>query len=118
MKKVYVAGRYSGTNVIEILSNMRQGIKYSCEIMRMGFAPFVPWLDFQLGLHEKFDVETYKDVSIEWLRASDCMFLVPKQERSAGVKAEIVIAEEMGIPIFTSMYDLIAWGESHQKGNA
>lgn len=112
MKRIYVAGRYSGDNVIEILNNMRCGIKWSCEIMRMGFAPYVPWLDFQMGLHEEFDVEAYKSVSIEWLKAADCMFIVPRQELSPGVKAEIKIAEDIGIPIFTCLYDLLNWSNN------
>ena len=40
MKRVYVAGAYSGDNVIEILQNIGRGEWYSAQIFKLGYAPF------------------------------------------------------------------------------
>ena len=113
MVRVYVAGRYNGKDVIEILHNMRVGIDLGVKIMEIGYAPYIPWLDFQIGLRADFDVQTYKDCSMEWVRFSDAVLLVPDQERSSGVLAEIEMARVLNIPVFETIDELKAkslWG--------
>lgn len=116
MFRVYVAGRYSGSDVIEILSNMRKGIELSVEVMRAGFCPYIPWLDFQIGLHVDFDVETYKRIGLEWVKVCHAVILVPNQEISSGVRAEIDMARNLGIPVFTTITDLLIWREMATQG--
>jgi len=69
MKKVYVAGAFSGDNVLTILDNMRKGMRLATEVLLAGFAPFVPWFDyhFQLNLREgeTLKVEDYYNYSME-----------------------------------------------------
>jgi hypothetical protein len=117
MIRVYVAGKYNGPNVIDVLSNMRKGIELSVEIMKLGFAPFVPWLDFQMGLHAEFDVETYKACSMEWVKVCDAVLLVPNQVRSAGVQAEIDMARKLQIPVYKDIDALIQYRDFILKNN-
>ena len=42
----------------------------------------------------------FYDYSIEWLKVSDVMVLVPGWKKSKGTLAEIEVAKECGIPIF------------------
>lgn len=109
MLKVYVAGKYNGANVIEILANMRAGILLSAKVMQAGFAPFCPWLDFQIGLTCEFTVEQYKACSMAWVGVCDVMLLVPGWENSGGAKAEIEEANRYHIPVFESLELLITW---------
>ena len=109
MLRVYVAGKYSGSDVISILKNIKDGISFSAKVMKCGFSVYVPWLDHQLAFFEDFDVQTYKDVSMSWLEVSDAVILVPDQERSQGVLDEIQRAKELNIPVFESLDDLIGW---------
>ena len=110
MKRVYVAGAYSAGNVIDVLDNMRKGMRLSTEVMLAGFAPFCPWLDyhFQLMLRddENLTVQNYYDYSIAWLDASDAVLLVPGWESSKGTIAEIERAEQLGIPVYTNLYEV------------
>ena len=107
MKRVYVAGAYSAGNVIDVLDNMRKGMRLSTEAMLAGFAPFCPWLDyhFQLMLREgeTLSVKDYYEYSLAWLEVSDAVLLVPGWENSKGTIAEIERAELLGIPVFTDL---------------
>jgi hypothetical protein len=44
MKRVYVAGSYNGPSVIDVLNNMRIGMRAGVDVLRAGFSPWVPWL--------------------------------------------------------------------------
>ena len=63
MRRVYVAGAYSASNVISVLDNIREGMRLSTQVLLLGYAPFCPWLDhhFQLMLREgeKLSVDDY-----------------------------------------------------------
>ena len=110
MKRVYVAGAYSATNVIDVLDNMRKGMRLSTEVMLAGFAPFCPWLDyhFQLMLREgeALSVKDYYEYSLAWLEVSDAVLLVPGWENSKGTIAEIERAEQLGIPVYTNLHEV------------
>ena len=100
MKKIYVAGKYSADNVIEILNNMHDGIKKSAEILGNGDAPFCPFLDYQFQFFNKnLKIEDYYRYSIAWLEVSDEVHVLPNSKNSKGTRAEIKRAQELGIPI-------------------
>jgi hypothetical protein len=111
MKRIYVAGSYNGPNVIQVLDNMRIGMRASLDVLRSGFAPFCPWFDFHfqlmLGPGETLRIEDYYNYSIAWLKASDAIYVCNYREDSVGTKKEIEVAEQMSIPVYYTMQDLI-----------
>jgi hypothetical protein len=109
MIRVYVAGAYSSDNVIGVLGNMRRGINQSLDILEAGFAILCPWLDFQFGLNRPLTLGQYQANSIAWLEVSDAMFLVPGWEHSKGTQAEIEVANDLGIPIYTDIDSLLRY---------
>jgi hypothetical protein len=115
MLRVYVAGKYNGPNVIDVLKNMRKGIALSGEVMKAGMAPFCPWLDFQLGLTDDFTVEQFRACSMEWVKCSDAMLLVEGWENSQGVADEIIVAHQFNVQIFSKLEDLIYWKNSMDR---
>ena len=125
MKKVYVAGAYSDDNVLGVLRNIGRGEHWASEVFKLGMAPFTPWHDktFVIANWESnFTVPMFYDYSMEWLKASDAVFVIHNHEGmknwedSHGTKKEIQVAEENGIPVFYSLDDLIAWkDESSDK---
>lgn len=107
MKRVYLAGAYSADNVIDILDNMRRGMRAATEILLAGYSPFVPWFDFHFQLmlreNESLSVEDYYRYSIDWLEVADIVAVMPNSENSRGTQAEIKHAKKLGISVV--LYD-------------
>jgi len=109
MKRVYVAGAYSANNTLDTLRNMGRGMRAGLDVLRAGFAPFVPWFDYHFSLFregETLKVEDYYNYSLAWLEGSEALLVLPNSENSRGTQAEIERAKELGIPIFYSLEDL------------
>ncbi len=105
MKRVYLAGPYSGPDVLTVLANIGDGRNAAALVFAAGFAPYVPWHDAdfyeRLTPDERsgIGVELFKQQSMEWLEASDCVALLPRWQGSAGARAEAQRAEQLGIPV-------------------
>jgi len=112
MKRIYIAGAYSGPDVITVLQNIGKGEWYAAQIFKEGFAPFVPWHDkdfvFKLW-DQELSVEQFYEYSMAWLEVSEAMFLVPGWEKSHGTEMEIYKAIEDDIPTFTEIDKLKEW---------
>ena len=118
MKKIYVAGAYSDDNVLGVLKNIGRGEEYAAKLFQHGFAPFTLWHDKDFVLRNwrlDFTVKMFYDYSMEWLRCSDAVFIVPNCHglktwaSSKGTWAEIEEAESNGIPVFYEMHDLLEY---------
>ena len=123
MLRVYVMGRYSDDNVMDVLKNIRKGIKTSIEVLMIGCAPYDPWLDFMhiLLMNDEQLSNLHKEImykySCAWLRASHCALLLPERiEDSVGVQEwEMPIVHERGIPIFTDLEELKRYAELSRR---
>jgi len=109
---VYVMGAYNGPNVIDILDNMREGINLCTDLAELGFNPYCPWLDFQYGLNRHLPVETYKRVSIAWMKKADICILTSNWKNSQGTKNEMALASLLGIPVMETKEELIEYSEA------
>lgn len=105
MKRIYIAGSYSADNVIEILDNIRKGIRAATIVLLKKDAPFCPWLDYNYNLalreNEKLTIEDFYRYSLAWLERSDMVVVLPNSEKSKGTQAEIKRAKELNIPVLT-----------------
>ena len=104
--RVYVAGPYSGTDIITCLKNIGKGEEMGAYLFALGYAPFVPFHDKDFVLRrpdDEFDVEEFYAYSLAWLEVSDCMLVLPGYESSRGTLKEIEFAKERGIPVY---YDI------------
>jgi len=111
MKRVYIAGAYNADNVVSVLDNMRRGMRAATEVLLKGYAPFVPWFDYHFNLMlrecEELLLTDFYDYSIAWLEVSDAVLALPSCGGSNGAQMELERAEELGIPVFYSLLDLI-----------
>ena len=106
MNRIYVAGCYSADNVIEVLHNIREGVKMGAKLLKMGYSPFCPWLDHQYSFYEDISVEQYYKYSLDFLEVCDAMLVLPGYEKSKGTIAEIRFAKLKGIPVYYNIKDL------------
>lgn len=104
--KIYVAGKYSADNIIDVLHNIREGTKISARLIKMGHSPFCPWLDYQFSFYEDISVEEYYEYSIDFLKVCDVILVLPDYEKSKGTLKEIGLAEDIGIPVYYSINEL------------
>ena len=119
LRRIYVAGSYNADNVIGVLDNIRIGLRACTELLMNGYAPWSPWLDFQLHLQlhgkERITVNEYRQYAIAWLAVSEAVIVLPNSEKSEGTQAEIKIAKELGIPIFNDPAQLDEWATKTDK---
>lgn len=122
--KVYIAYRYScnfppfNSDVLAILGSIGKATRVGLELAKLGFIPFIPHLDFLVAImdgsliDDKFPLtkDYYYKSSMEWLKCCDAMLLVDSMDikrGSKGVKVEYEYCIDVGIPIFTSIEELL-----------
>lgn len=109
-KRVYIAGAYSGPDVITVLGNMRRGLALSAKVASLGFAVYSPWTDCLLHFQQDISLDAAYRQGMAWLEVSDAVVLVEQgAEQSHGTQAELARARELKIPIFTHLGDLCEW---------
>jgi len=96
---------------MQFLRNIRTGIKASIEVLKAGFSPFCPFLDYQFLLCADnpldITVADFYRYSMAWLMAADAMLLLKGWETSLGTVEEVKVADEQNIPICNSVEDII-----------
>jgi len=105
MKKVYIAGPYSGPNKHE---NVHRAREAAAILFVRGWAPFVPHtmtLDFEKD-YPYIRKEVYLKTDLEWLEQCDAVFMLPGWEESAGARGEYHRARESGLPCYSAMEDV------------
>jgi len=117
-KRIYVAGPLAPKGVhpatkhptIEYLYNVRAMIAGAVELINRGYSPFCPGIDFSYFIYSGANISEskIKGVSMDWLRVSDGLLLLPRWKKSAGTLAEIAEATSIGIPMFESIDELDA----------
>ena len=105
--RVYIAGRLSGCEA-DYLANVARMLEAWRKLAESGYAPYCPAADLLLGLVSPggIDVDVYRSLSMEWLRASDAVFVSNPDDITPGQEAEIAEAERLGIPVAYTVDDL------------
>ena len=110
MKKIYIAGPYSAGNIMQVLKNISVGQKMAVRLLSYGFAVYCPFVDYQFAILESnLSKELFQKNSMEWVKVSDAMILLPGWEGSGGTLREIVVAEKHGVRVFEDFNDLLRW---------
>jgi len=114
MKRVYIAGKLN-SDACGYIVNVHKMIMAAENVRKLGFAVFVPGLDFLQGLvFGNWEYKNYFESSQPWLDASDAIFLTPGWQTSEGTKREIEHAKSRSIPVFDDLKELAkAMGDLH-----
>jgi len=108
-KLVYVAGKLN-SDAVGYIRNIHLMIKEArkLRIYKEHLSVYVPANDFLEGVVcGDFDYDNYFQNSQAILERSDAVYVCPNWESSQGTKREIEYAEEMGIPAFYYVAELL-----------
>ena len=115
MKVVYVAGAMSADNLPTMLENIHRGVQLASEALEAGYAPFCPHLDVAYKLLRGEDlcvpVNIFYEYSMEILTRCDYILVCAKSNNSVGTKAELEKALELGLPIFSSVEEMVSYDQ-------
>lgn len=103
-QKIYVAGPYTKGDVAV---NVRNAIEAGNILADLGFAPFVPHLTHFWHLVFPRPYEFWCDLDNQFIAHCDGMLRLPGV--STGSDAEVELAKQQGIPVFTSIDDLVVF---------
>lgn len=106
-KRIYVAGNYNADNIIKSLDNIKRGTRICVELLKKGYIPFCPWLDFHFHWFGDLTIDDYYRYSIGWLDACDCIYVLKNSENSKGTQNEIEYAKKLRIPILYEGVDFL-----------
>lgn len=99
--KIYIAGPYSNGDVEE---NVRIAIHAGDYVARFGHIPFIPHLTHFWHMLIHHDYEFWMKQDMEWLK--ECDALLRLEGESKGADREVAMAQELGLKIYTSVFDV------------
>jgi len=114
-KRIYVAGALSSKQdrtrnpskvVTDYIQNLHRMCKTASELRKLGYYPYIPGLDFLLGLVDgEWEEDDYRGIGFAFLEVCDAMLIISE---SWGVTQELARAKQLGIPVFYGIESLIA----------
>ena len=119
-KRIYIAGPISKG---DLLGNVNQATAAFTELMKSGFAPFCPhWSVYAKPARRNtlghvlctatadgngLPHDAWLGVDVPWVRVADALLRLPGE--SKGADQEVTEAKRLGIPVFYSVADVVAW---------
>jgi len=116
MKRVYIAGPYSGSCEAEVEENVQRAISVGCKLLQMGYEPFVPHLSHYLDLELRaqgvtVNYDRWIDWCLAWVERCDALLFLGE---SPGAERELHYARDLGKTIYLQMGDI----PNHALANA
>lgn len=105
-KLIYVAGPFRGPSAYSIHQNVNHAEMWAYALWDAGFAVICPHLN-TAHFDKSLPDETFLRGDLTILRRCDAVFLVPGWEKSQGAKSEAAEARKAGIPVYTSVFELL-----------
>jgi len=115
--RIYVAGalttlapgvedtRTPSTVVIEYIQNMTKMFRVAGVLRKMGFTPYVPAWDLLCGLvNGNWNEEEYRGIGLDFMEVCDAVLVISD---SRGVQREVKCANELGIPVYHSLGEIL-----------
>lgn len=96
--RVYVAGPYTKGDVV---LNVREAVRVSDELLKLGYAPYVPHLSHFWHMLFPHEYQVWLDLDNEWVTCCDVLLRIPGE--SSGADKEVALAESLGLPVFFSV---------------
>lgn len=91
----------AGANYDGICKAIRHAIDVGSQLMHLGFAPFVPHYSHFGNLFHFHTWEQWMAIDKAWISVSDALLRLEGPSR--GADQEVIWAQQMGKPVFTSI---------------
>lgn len=104
--RVYVAGPITSSG--NLLLNVRRALYTGTDLLKRGFAPYVPHLTcyWEIVAPEDFTYEDWLGLDVEYLSVCDCLLRLDGV--SAGADREAALMRELNKPVYLSLDTLLA----------
>jgi len=99
--KAFISGAYSGGSISEVEINVSKARCVIEDVIKAGWVPQCPnvyWHSYA----ELQDYDFWLEAALAILRTCDVLVLVPGWGTSSGVRKEIDLAREPGIPVISA----------------
>jgi hypothetical protein len=109
-RRVYVSGPLTDGGRLspdEIVLNMQRAAALGAAVLKAGMAPVIPHLSAAHPCLMEIHWALWMEADLAWLEMADAVLRMPGA--SQGTNEEVACAREFGIPVFTTLADLIAW---------
>jgi hypothetical protein len=117
MKKIYVAGPISDVKTSNVYRNLREGVKVSARLLKLGFIPFCPFLDMPFNYFEDLNDDEIYNYGLAWIEDCDALLCFDKGwQRSIGTRLEIMRAIDLQVPVFFDIETMQAFFDSPRPG--
>src|ERR1700751_4251746 len=107
--RIYIAAPYSSAPA----ANTDAAIAIGELLHNLGFVPYVPHMSFLWDQRYPHSYAEWLAYDLHWLRVCEAVFRMPVE--SVGADGEVAEAERLGIPVFTDVDALRAWGVSQNS---
>ena len=115
--RIYVAGpitpHHKKDPSIEHLRNINRGIEAGKALIRLGFSPYNPFLDYAYWLFGGGDffltITAIRKSDLIQLDVQDAVLLLPGWKKSVGARGEVERAKKKNIPCFESIDSLVEY---------
>ena len=111
--RIYIAGALSSKEnterdpsrvVTDYISNLSQMCRVASDLRRKGHSPYVPGLDFMLGVvNGDWREDDYRTIGMKFLEVCDAVLVI---SQSWGVSQEVEKANKLGLPVYYSVEEI------------
>ena len=101
--RIYISGPLTSSG--NVTENIDRAMAAARALIDAGFAPFCPHLTYHVDPGEAIPHATWMAIELPWVSVADAVLRLPGE--SLGADIEVARAEEAGIPVFTSITDLV-----------
>jgi hypothetical protein len=107
--KVYIAGPITQGDT---LANIGRAVQIADRLMGAGFTPYCPHLNALWHMFFPHEHKEWIDLDMHWLGCCDVLYRI--EGASVGADDEVERAKTLGMPVFTSLYDIITWNQERE----
>jgi hypothetical protein len=107
MMHVYVAGAYTAPTQQQIEENVTRAIDAGNALIDAGLFPYVPHLSHFQHARKPQHYEVWMTLDFAWVRRCHALLRLPGA--SSGADREVALARELGLPVFHSVEEVVAW---------